>query len=144
MSHSIYESRCKNPMWYFERNYVLLHKCFWRMFDSGESQECELSKTRIICKVIERTKYTDLVDVCQVFPQSNVLIPNLVFKVRIYHDARLAEVISYQGYQHVQARYEYPNGQGFYPDEKRQANLLFYEWLLNYMRKARSLLTTVS
>jgi len=50
-------------------------------------------------------------------------------KVRIYHDAQLAEVISYQGHSRILSKYPYPNQKMFHRDEKRQANYLLNDWL---------------
>lgn len=52
-----------------------------------------------------------------------------VFDVRLYHDARLAEVIRCQGIRHFKAVYDYPNTDMLQPDEKRQVNRLLSEWL---------------
>ena len=64
-------------------------------------------------------------------------LPDIIFDVRVYDDARLAEVISYQGRGRIQFKYNYPNDKMYVPDEKRQGNLLLHDWLstcsrLNY------------
>ena len=53
--------------------------------------------------------------------------PSMV--IRLYHDARMAEVISSQDIQQVQPRYDYPNVKMHHPDEKEQMNLFLKEWL---------------
>ncbi len=57
------------------------------------------------------------------------------FEVRLYHDARLAEVISCQQMRRFKAVYDYPNLEMMQPDEKRQINLLLRDWLLLCQRQ---------
>lgn len=130
MSHSIAEARSRNPMWYFERNYsVLLHLLEnAQVLDYGYA-EFELSDSQVNLSILEETRYTFLVKLQQRFQPDNRIIPDLEFKVRIYLDAKLAEVVSYQGAQYLKARYSLPNTSMFHPDEKRQSNLLLYDWL---------------
>lgn len=49
--------------------------------------------------------------------------------VRLYHDARLAEVVACQGVSQLQARYEIPNPQMFHVNEKHQVNLFLRDWI---------------
>ena len=49
--------------------------------------------------------------------------------VRLYHDARMAEVISNQDVQQIKPRYDYPNEKMHLPDEKQQVNYFLKEWL---------------
>ncbi len=51
------------------------------------------------------------------------------FRVRIYQDVRMAEIISMNHERHFQALYDYPNQKMHQPDEKAQLNLLLSEWL---------------
>lgn len=57
------------------------------------------------------------------------------FEVRLYHDARLAEVISCQQMRRFKAVYDYPNLEMMQPDEKRQINMLLRDWLLLCQRQ---------
>jgi len=49
--------------------------------------------------------------------------------IRLYHDARMAEVISSQDVRQVKPRYDYPNVQMHQQDEKQQINQFLNEWL---------------
>jgi hypothetical protein len=49
--------------------------------------------------------------------------------IRLYHDARMAEVISTQDIRQVKPRYDYPNSQMHQQDEKQQTNQFLNEWL---------------
>jgi len=54
-------------------------------------------------------------------------VPEL--EVRVYHDARMAEVVSAGASRHLLGRYPYPNQAMYQPDEKSQLNLFLGEWL---------------
>lgn len=57
----------------------------------------------------------------------SIFRPSMV--IRLYHDARMAEVISSQDIRQVKPRYDYPNTQMHHPDEKQQMNVFLKEWL---------------
>ena len=100
-------------------------------------------------KTLEITRYTSLVSICQYFPYptktqnlekcldkssdknnskfSKLLHPKMT--IRLYHDARMAEVISNQDIRQVKPRYDYPNVKMHLPDEKQQINQFLKEWL---------------
>jgi len=62
----------------------------------------------------------------------NDAVPQLLraqFEVRLYHDARLAEVTACHKVRRFKAVYDYPNLEMLQPDEKRQINLLLRDWL---------------
>ncbi|MDP5254519.1 MULTISPECIES: DUF1249 family protein [unclassified Vibrio] len=86
--------------------------------------------------VREVTKYTTVVDICQ--SDSNVTFPLPTMSVRLYHDARVAEVFSSGDVGRVQAKYDYPNRRLMQPDEKHQINLFLGEWLTFCLRSGIS------
>ncbi|OMH38328.1 DUF1249 domain-containing protein [Motiliproteus sp. MSK22-1] len=57
--------------------------------------------------------------------------------VRIYHDARMAEVICQQRRQ-LKGCYPYPNKQMHHPDEKAQLNQYLGEWLTQCLAHGHS------
>lgn len=124
-------------MWYFERNFRTLIDLVQQgqLLEQGRI-EFDLSGTRIVVSLLENSRYTLLLGIEQVFlpGQQTGLLADLHFKVRIYLDAKLAEVVSYQGQQPLEPRYPFPNKRMFYPDEKRQTNLVLYDWLSNCSR----------
>jgi uncharacterized protein YqiB (DUF1249 family) len=124
-------------MWYFERNYSALNDmlCISQVVEQGRA-EFELAGTRIELILLERSRYTLLVGIRQSFTarDDERLLTDLHFKVRLYLDAKLAEVVSYQGQQPLRARYPFPNKRMYYPDEKRQTNLVLYDWLSHCSR----------
>lgn len=83
--------------------------------------------------VVERCPYTTTLQISQ-RPQWP-LAPNVFstvdarLTVRVYHDARLAEVVEFASRRRVQPRYDYPNPGMHQPDEKSQWNRFLGEWL---------------
>ena len=82
--------------------------------------------------VTEVTRYTSLITMAQDtnisgYNLANLFRPKMV--IRLYHDARLAEVISNQDIRQIKPRYDYPNNQMHMPDEKQQINIFLKEWL---------------
>ena len=97
-------------------------------------------------KTLEITRYTSLISIGQEMPNaeqvsaeydkscddkkilfSSILHPKMT--IRLYHDARMAEVISNQDIRQVKPRYDYPNTKMHLPDEKEQINMFLKEWL---------------
>jgi len=124
-------------MWYFERNFSALIDIVYpsQVLELGRV-EFELAGTRIELVLLERSRYTLLLSIQQSFMPDGQqhLLGNLQFKVRLYLDAKLAEVVGYQGQHPREPRYPFPNKRMFYPDEKRQTNLVLYDWLSNCSR----------
>jgi len=50
-------------------------------------------------------------------------------QVRLYHDARMAEVCVSQQISRLQPSYHYPNAKMHHRDEKEQCNHFLGEWL---------------
>lgn len=125
-----------------EGNYIRLHKlmphfelghetAFLIHGDSAiESPEREV---RILLRVIESFPYTSTIEVIQqgLCPEW-IQPPSMV--VRLYHDARSAEVTSYQNQKRIQGKYLYPNPQMRMPDEKAQLNQFLAEWLTHCLK----------
>jgi uncharacterized protein YqiB (DUF1249 family) len=84
---------------------------------------------RIRMSVVECCKYTAMLAFTHSLALSMDRVPDLALKVRICHDARVAEVIGYQGRSRFAAMYPYPNKDMYGVFEKRQINLFLGEWL---------------
>ena len=56
-------------------------------------------------------------------------VADLSMKVRLYHDARSAEVVEFQGKRRFESAYDYPNREMRQPDEKAQVNRFLSEFL---------------
>jgi len=94
---------------------------------------------RQVCiQVVERSKYTTTIAVSQDSWLQGA--PNPTFSVRLYHDARVAEVLGFQRNRHLRERYPYPNEKMCQPDEKAQLNAFLGEWLDFCFKAGRALL----
>jgi len=80
-------------------------------------------------RVLERGPYTTLVELSESGPVA--WLPGPRMRIRVSHDARVAEVVSYQGETRFGPRYPhpYPNRGMIRRDEKLQLNRLLGEWL---------------
>ncbi len=59
--------------------------------------------------------------------------------VRLYLDARMAEVVSCGAERVRLLKYAYPNEHMYYPDEKNQINRFLGKWLEHFIRLGRPL-----
>lgn len=92
---------------------------------------------RIDIEVTERSPYTTTLDISQSQHPLTGLAPCMT--VRVYHDARLAEVVAFSSRRRVQPIYEYPNPAMYQPDEKAQWNRFLGEWLSHCLHHGRNL-----
>ena len=79
--------------------------------------------------VLERTKYTVLLELSSHYEGNMACVLQPVMQVRVYHDAQVAEVLSVQGNRRIRPHYEYPNKLMYLPDEKQQGNKMLFEML---------------
>jgi len=84
--------------------------------------------TRVRVRVLERSRYTTTLSLLQELTQVDCL-PGILMTVRLYHDVRVAEVLSFQGNRHIRQTYNYPNKNLYQRDEKAQLNRFLGEWL---------------
>ena len=119
-------------------NYMLLLKVLAGKTVLGESRHFFISDFLAYNVTIkEVTRYTSVIS----FEQESLShslknIPGIVVSalhprmtIRLYHDARMAEVLSTQDIRQVKPRYDYPNSQMHQQDEKQQTNQFLNEWL---------------
>ena len=86
-------------------------------------------KVRI--RVLERCPYTTLLELTQL-PLTDGLsfeLPAPRLTIRLYHDARTAEVIEFQNGRRFDPVYDYPNDEMRQRDEKAQINRFLSEYL---------------
>lgn len=130
-----------------DTNYLRIKKLFPGL---REEELCEFgvrlgpTLTTVSMSVLERGPYTTLLRLSgreapglsdDAVPDKNVM-PTSYFwaahprmTVRLYHDARCAEVVDYQRARHFQSVYDYPNPGMRQPDEKAQVNRFLGEFL---------------
>lgn len=77
----------------------------------------------------ERFRYTSTVVVSQRLEDGSPWLESPRLLVRLYHDARMAEVLCNRQRRQLSGRYPYPNPQMHQPDEKLQLNAFLGEWL---------------
>ena len=136
MSHSIKATRAQSPMWVYEKNYRMLSGIVALCLNDSENKHLVHYETgHFEFSIEEHAKYTFELDIKQVLDISDFLGKGVEFRVRIYMDAQVAEVVSYLGQSRLLPKYEYPNINMWQPDEKKQANLLLHDCLLHLTKQ---------
>ncbi|GAA5216900.1 DUF1249 domain-containing protein [Corallincola platygyrae] len=117
-----------------ERNYVTLGLLVKRLCQPGDRLHWALdSHTQVELSLIEETKYTCTVGLEQKRDgAASFMLPHMT--VRLYHDARVAEVLTSQQISRLKPRYDYPNKNMLHKDEKIQVNQFLAEWLQHSKR----------
>lgn len=83
-----------------------------------------------LLRVLERSPYTTTLELSRTSVGTSsewLALPKLT--LRMYHDAKLAEVLAWEGHKRLRPRYEYPNQAMYHSDEKYQLNRFLGEWL---------------
>jgi uncharacterized protein YqiB (DUF1249 family) len=147
-----YHPRLSTLMNLCEINYMLLSRLLSNNNDEEIiGDECVFFISDFLAyniKTLEITRYTSLISICQEMPNAkqikagkvavlgednnktlyaSILHPKMT--IRLYHDVRMAEVISNQDIRQIKPRYDYPNSKMHLPDEKEQINQFLKEWL---------------
>lgn len=78
--------------------------------------------------IVECCRYTTSIEMRQI-PDNSPAYMQPSMLVRLYHDARMAEVLSFQHISQIKASYRYPNNQMLHRNEKEQMNIFLAEWL---------------
>lgn len=112
----------------YEINYAQLRRLVPRVNQVGETSVFQVNATTYRLKIEEVTRYTTVVVIQQTAPKvSYWRLPEL--RVRLYHDALIAEVCATQQIARFKARYDYPNKRLHQRDEKHQINQFLSDWL---------------
>lgn len=111
----------------YETNYAKLNALLPNKACVGDVRSYQVGSLAYQLEVLEITKYTTLVNVSQCDVQPIFPLPRMT--VRLYHDARVAEVCASEQISRVQARYDYPNSKMMQKDEKFQLNQFLSDWL---------------
>lgn len=90
-------------------------------------------EAHIFIRVQEEHKYTTMLEIAQQGLSPHWIQPPRML-VRLYHDASMAEVLSYQNQHRFEGRYQYPNPKMRMPDEKLQLNRFLADWLDHCMK----------
>ncbi|MCE1033379.1 DUF1249 domain-containing protein [Pseudomonas monteilii] len=81
----------------------------------------------LVLDVVLACPYTTTLHVRQEHSLPWLPVPHV--EVQVYHDARMAEVVSAEHTRRLRSIYPYPNEAMHQPDEKAQLNLFLGEWL---------------
>ncbi|MDG3089088.1 DUF1249 family protein [Vibrio hannami] len=111
----------------YETNYAKLNALLPAQAEVGDVRSYQVAAMAYQLEVSEVTKYTTLIDVSQCDEQPVFPLPKMT--VRLYHDARVAEVCASDQISRVKARYDYPNNKMMQKDEKFQLNQFLSDWL---------------
>jgi len=133
MNRKFKQASTGDPLWLFEENFRLLCELIELPFNedvvlaSSTGDDEEMLEVR----VVERSRYTLAVSLRKSFSFTREWLPDLAMDVRLYFDAKVAEVVAYQHCRRLPAPYAVKDFVPFHRDERRQVNLLLNE-LLEY------------
>ncbi len=134
LSHTLEQTRNKEPMWLFERNYSYLRGIFPELIELSSGVLVYRDNLKVVkIQCLEVSRYTTLISLRLTFiecPQ----IPPVEMSIRLYHDAEVADVITYQNITRLIAPY-FSAKKDTDQDHKRQANILLYEILSGCVKK---------
>lgn len=141
MSRAVSAATIRSLMPVYEDNYRLMMQ--WMPALRGIRLPVSLLSTSmplIHVSVLECTPYTSTVFIRHGFGlREHRLLRDIGFRFRIYHDARLLEVLAYQGRSRFAPFHPWPNPDMLDPFEKRQVNLFIGEWLRCRLRLGQRL-----
>lgn len=89
---------------------------------------------RMRVEVVERFKFTSTLNLIKRNPALPEPMDQFQLTIRMYHDARMAEVVTWQNGRQLSGVYPYPNERMYQIDEKAQANVFLGEWLGHLLR----------
>ncbi len=122
-----------------EQNYFRIVKLLPECEQVGQVRDILVANYHFVVEVLESAKYTSLIRFRQI--DDNVvgfMRPDL--DVRVYHDARMAEVICREYHSRIKPSYTYPNPMMRQKDEKYQINAFLLDWLDYCITQGRSAL----
>lgn len=115
-----------------ELNYLRLVKL---LAGGARKRVLRLSEShQFVLAVEEAGRYTTTLSLKQTLGEAMHGLVIAELSVRLYHDARLAEVVSCTGLRRLRGVYDYPNRWMAQPDEKAQLNLFLGECLRECLR----------
>jgi len=112
-----------------EKNYQRLMNLLPGLRSGQQEWRFQAGNSPTLCVLVRLTAnapYTSEVEVSQ--EQGSMVLPGL--KLRLCHDASVAEVITFAGHRNWQSRYDYPNPEMYQPDEKLALNRFLEDWLV--------------
>ncbi|MHA7879764.1 MAG: DUF1249 domain-containing protein [Saccharospirillum sp.] len=92
------------------------------------------TEVEVCIEVVERFKFTTTLNISKQNPDLPEPMRDVALTLRLYHDARMAEVVTWTQGRQLSGVYTYPNEQMYHIDEKAQANVYLSEWLAHLQR----------
>ena len=126
-----------------DANYIRLQRLFSSM-DSEESREFGVEGVtedgaRVSLHIRERCRYTTMMTMRVENEADKPWVRWPLLTIRVYHDTKSAEVVSFERHRNFKYRYATPNREMFQPDEKSQINKFLGELLTFCIERGRSL-----
>ena len=116
-----------------EMNYLRLQKLLPDALQAGDELCIGVGNHALNIRVRECAPYTSFLDLRLAQAKTQAWAA-MCLQVRIYHDAKLAEVSGADQVYALRQRYDYPNNKMFQRDEKAQLNRFLGEWLSQCLR----------
>ncbi|NWO03581.1 MAG: DUF1249 domain-containing protein [Idiomarinaceae bacterium] len=111
-----------------ERNYAGLLPLLSQLESEAEVALYAGENLAFNLRNVSESRYTSDIEIEQLKPNwADYLQAKMT--VRLYHDVRMAEIISSQGVTRLAARYQQPNREMRHRDEKHQVNQFLADWL---------------
>ncbi|ASJ95564.1 MULTISPECIES: DUF1249 domain-containing protein [Shewanella] len=111
------------------RNYFNILRWLPANCEQGECWQVEGDFGCLEVRLLENTQYTQLVEISRTLDMVQYVdTPKVV--VRVYHDAKLAEVLTSRQIYRLRPVYDYPNIRMYHRDEKYQVNAFLEELLM--------------
>ncbi len=110
------------------RNYFYILRWLPSEARQGDVWQVEGEFGCLVVRLLENTKYTQLIEISRELSQSDYVHSPQVC-VRVYHDAKLAEVLTSRQIYQLRPVYDYPNVCMHHRDEKYQVNAFLEELL---------------
>jgi len=121
----------KNMTRLHESNYAKLIQTLPNLLQlkAGKLIHFDYNANQIQVLIEEHTKYTSQLNVTIRHQGGGHFLPKISIQVRLYHDAKVAEVIDFQHKRRFHSRYNYPNPGMYQRNEKQQINMFLADWL---------------
>ncbi len=120
-----------------EQNYFRVMKLMPKQELVGKICTIDVDKFSYTLEITATARFTSDITFKQI-SQNIIGFINPELSVRIYHDARMAEVISPDYLKRIKPTNQYPNPNMHHKDEKYQVNAFLLDWLDHCISHGRS------
>ena len=103
----------------------------------GSVREIKLGHSKFAINIDDIAKYTLDISIKQLSGMVSDISP-LYLTVRLYNDAKVAEIVHHDYHQRIKPSYGYPNPKMHQKDEKYQLNAFLYDWLVACVERGQS------